>query len=418
VTVLSGPAGGVAGALLLAQFAGESKVLCFDMGGTSCDVCLIDGGRVGETAERAIAGRPLSLPALDIHTVGAGGGSIAWRDAGGALRVGPGSAGARPGPACYGRGGEQPTVTDANLLLGRLPADAPLAGELTLDVAAAEHAIARLALELGLEPLECAEGIVRVAEAEMLGALRVMSIERGIDPRGFALMPFGGAGGLHAAALAQALGIDRVLCPRASGVLSALGLAAAAPRRDVARSLLLSGEELSGELLQRERADLLTQARAALGVEPARVRVRYELRYRGQSFELPVEEELANATAWGLEPAELRAAFAREHELRYGYSDPAAEVELVTMRLSVWGAAPRPALAAHAGPATPVQEGRLRFAGEWASASILRGEPAPGTTLEGPALCALAESTVLIPPGWSAAVDAHGTIHLRAGAAR
>jgi N-methylhydantoinase A len=418
VTVLSGPAGGVAGALMLAQLAGEARVLCFDMGGTSCDVCLIEGGRVGETAERTIAGRPLSLPALDIHTVGAGGGSIAWRDAGGALRVGPASAGARPGPACYGRGGEQATVTDANLLLGRLPAGAPLAGEVPLDLDAAERAIARLARELGLEPLECAEGIVRVAEAEMLGALRVMSVERGIDPRGFALMPFGGAGGLHAAALAEALGITRVLCPRASGVLSALGLAAAAPRRDLARSLLLRGEALSDELLRRERAELLRQAQMALGAPAVRVRVRYELRYCGQSFELPVEEEFANTEAQGLEPAALRAGFAHEHELRYGYSDPAAEVELVTMRLSVWGAAPRPTLSAPDGPQAPAQQGKVRFAGEWLSASVMHGEPAPGMTLEGPALCALAESTLLIPPGWNGEVDEHGTIHLQAEAAR
>jgi N-methylhydantoinase A len=416
LTVLSGPAGGVAGASILAALAGEPRVLCFDMGGTSCDVCVIDGGRVGESAERAIAGRPLSLPALDIHTVGAGGGSIAWRDTGGALRVGPASAGARPGPACYRRGGERPTVTDANLLLGRLPADAPLAGELTLDRPAAERAVAGLARELGLEPLACAEGIVRVAEAEMLGALRVMSIERGIDPRGFALMPFGGAGPLHAAALAQALGIDRVLCPRASGVLSALGLAAAAPRRDLARSLLLSGVALSAATVRHERAELLRLAGQALGATPARARVRYELRYRGQSFELPVEEELADIGAPGLKPRELRAAFAREHERRYGYSDADAEVELVTMRSSVWGPAPEAALDAAPAPQPAIERGRIRFSGSWLSASIVRGQPPPGTMLQGPALCALADSTLLLPPGWSGEVDAHGTIQMRRGA--
>jgi N-methylhydantoinase A len=310
LTVLSGPAGGVGGALALSELAGEPQVLCFDMGGTSCDVCLIDDGHVPETAERTIAGRPLSLPALDIHTVGAGGGSIAWRDAGGALRVGPASAGANPGPACYGRGGTRATVTDANLVLGRLLEDSPLAGGLSLDRQAAEDAIARLAGELELEPLACAEGIVRIAEAEMLGALRMMSVERGIDPRGFALMPFGGAGPLHALALASALGISRVLCPRASGVLSALGLAAAAPRRDVARTVMLGapgGPALSAELLAKQRRALIDAASAALAGTalagttlaemPARVRVRYELRYRGQSFELPVEEEtLTRAT--------------------------------------------------------------------------------------------------------------------------
>src|SRR3984957_608840 len=185
LTVLSGPAGGVGGALLLSHATGESDVLCFDMGGTSCDVCLIDGGRVAETAQRSVGGRPLALPALDIHTVGAGGGSIAWCDAGGALRVGPESAGADPGPACYGRGGERSTVTDANLLLGRLLDDAPLAGGVRLDRRAAEHAVGALADDLGLDPLACAEGIVRVAEAEMRRALASMTVERGIDPLRF-----------------------------------------------------------------------------------------------------------------------------------------------------------------------------------------------------------------------------------------
>ncbi len=265
LTVLSGPAGGVAGATLLASLAGEQDVACFDMGGTSCDVCLIEGGRVPETADRVIAGRPVALPALDINTVGAGGGSIAWRDAGGALRVGPASAGAEPGPACYGRGGTRPTVTDANLLLGRLLGDEPLAGGVHLDGAAAERAVGALAEDLGLDLIACAEGIVRVAESEMLAALRVITVERGIDPRGFALMPFGGAGPLHAAALAESLGISRVLCPRASGVLSALGLAASAPRRDASRTVMLSGQELAGDALGRARRELLREAAAQLG---------------------------------------------------------------------------------------------------------------------------------------------------------
>jgi N-methylhydantoinase A len=425
LTVLSGPAGGVGGALALAELAREPRVLCFDMGGTSCDVCLIDGGQVAETAARTVAGRPLSLPALDIHTVGAGGGSIAWRDAGGALRVGPASAGAAPGPACYGRGGDRATVTDANLMLGRLLDDAPLAGCLTLDRRAAELAISRLADELGLAPLECAEGIVRVAEAEMLGALRVMSVERGIDPRGFALMPFGGAGPLHAAALARALGISRVLCPRASGVLCALGLAAAAPRRDVARTVMLGGPRgrpLSTQHLSDERESLIAQAGAALSIAPARVRVRHELRYRGQSFELSVEEELApgapspspsgDDAARGLDPDALCAAFAQAHEQRYGYRDDDSDVELVNIRVSVWG--PRPPLDPRAARAAPARtEVRpMVFDGGSLEATILRGEPAPGTTISGPALCTLPNATLLVPPGWSGEVDAQGTIRL------
>jgi N-methylhydantoinase A len=384
LTVLSGPAGGVGGALLLAQLARQRDVLCFDMGGTSCDVCLIDGGVVAETAAREIAGRPLALPALDIHTVGAGGGSIAWRDSGGALRVGPQSAGAEPGPACYGRGGEQPTVSDANLLLGRLPRDTPLAGELTLDRAAAERAVARLAAQLDLDTLACAEGILRVAESEMLGALRLITVQRGIDPRRFALMPFGGAGPLHACAMARELGISRVLCPRASGVLSALGLAAAAPRHDVSRTVLLRGGELNSERLRELRDELIAEADATLAGERLRLRVSYELRYSGQSFELPVEQSES------VDPRLLCDAFAAAHEQRYGYRDEHADVELVNVRLSAWGAAPE--LRPHAG------EHDDQFP--------------PGTRVAGPRVCALPDSTLFLPDGWSGVVDEHGTFVL------
>ncbi len=411
LTVLSGPAGGVAGALLLAELAGESDVACFDMGGTSCDVCLIESGRVPETAERVIAGRPVALPALDIHTVGAGGGSLAWRDSGGALRVGPASAGADPGPACYGRGGQLPTVTDANLLLGRLLAGAPLAGGVELDVAAAEHAVGELASQLDLELLACAEGIVRVAEAEMLGALRVMTVERGIDPRSFALMPFGGAGPLHAAALAEGLGISRVLCPRASGVLSALGLAASAPRRDAGRTVMLSEAELGGASLERDRRDLLAEVAGALGEMPARSRVRYELRYRGQSFELPVDED-RDDDGPAMSQARLREAFDEAHEARYGYRDEQAEIELVNLRASAWGAAPSLEPRATGVRGQPRERATIVFGGEALQASVLRGEPEPGTSAEGPALFALPEATLLVPPGWSASVDAQGTVSL------
>jgi N-methylhydantoinase A len=417
LTVLSGPAGGVGGALALAQLARHDNVLCFDMGGTSCDVCLILDGHVAETAERTVAGRPLSLPALDIHTVGAGGGSIAWRDPGGALRVGPASAGAQPGPACYGRGGRQPTVTDANLLLGRLLEDSPLAGGLALHRGAAERAIAGLADELGLDLIACAQGIVRVAEAEMLGALRLMSVERGVDPRGLALMAFGGAGPLHAAALARQLGISHVLCPRASGVLCALGLAAAAPRRDAARTVMLRGSgsgsgarALSAQRLSDERAALIAEASAALGTAPARVRVRYELRYRGQSFELPVDDELEPRD--GLDPDALRDAFARAHELRYGYRDQHADIEVVNMRASVWGPSPVLRMSSASGSPPTTDPRPIVFDREPVAGQVLRGELAPGTRLSGPALCALAEATLLVPPDWHGEVDAQGTVHL------
>ncbi len=408
LTVLSGPAGGAAGAQMLARASAEPNVLCVDMGGTSCDVCLVADGAVAESVERTVAGRPLALPALDIHTVGAGGGSIAWRDAGGAMRVGPQSAGADPGPACYGLGGQEPTVTDANLVLGRLLAEQPLAGGVALHADAAHRAVARLARSLGLSTIACAEGIVRIAEAEMLGALRVMSVQRGHDPRAFALMGFGGAGPLHAASLAAELGIRRVLCPRASGVLCALGLAAAAPRRDTARTVMLRGAAFDEQSLDAARDELIAAATGALGERPHSVRVRAELRYRGQSFELAVDAPPGSG------PQELQEAFAREHEARYGYRDAEGQIELVTLRASVFGAAPAVTLAPRAGSAPKRLSREMILGGIPVRALCLQGEPAPGTRLQGPALCALPETTVLVPEGWSADVDEMGTIIMRA----
>jgi N-methylhydantoinase A len=406
--VLSGPAGGVGGALKLCETTDERDVLCFDMGGTSCDVCVIDGGRVTETAHRIVAGRALALPALDIHTVGAGGGSIAWRDGGGALRVGPESAGAVPGPACYGKCGERATVTDANLVLGRLLAEEPLAGGVVLDRAAAERAVNVLAHELGIEPIACAEGIVRVAETEMLRALAVMTVERGIDPRRFALMPFGGAGPLHAAAMARELAIKRVLCPRASGVLSALGLAAAAPRRDASSTVMLVGESLSAETLAGELGSLVERASAELDDPPTRIEVSYELRYRGQSFELAVDDAST--------PEELVAAFEAAHERRYGYRDERAEVELVNIRVSAVGA--RPALRLSVEKTEPPVRARtpVVFDGETIEAELWHGELPGNVYVQGPALCALPHTTLLVPPDWSGVVDDYGTIVLERNA--
>src|SRR5581483_2328476 len=248
-TVLSGPAAGAAGAAFVARAARVANALCFDMGGTSCDVCVVDDGAVQERGSGEVAGRPLALPMLAIHTVGAGGGSVAWRDPGGALRVGPRSAGAEPGPACYGRGGTEPTVTDANLLLGYLSSDSPLGGGVELDRDAAEKAVRALADKLDLKVLACAEGIRRVAGAEMIRALRVVTVQRGIDPRRFALLPFGGAWPLHATQIADELGIEKIVCPRASGVLAAVGLVVSARRRDVQQSVLLAGQELTAEAI-------------------------------------------------------------------------------------------------------------------------------------------------------------------------
>lgn len=311
-TVLSGPAGGAAAAAIVARTADEPDLLCFDMGGTSCDVLVVTGGRVREVGGGEIGGRPIALPTIDIHTVGAGGGSIAWADAGGALRVGPRSAGAVPGPAAYGHGGEEPTVTDAHVVLGTLDPELPLAGGVRLDVAAARTAVASLAASLGLDPLACARGILRVADAEMGRALRVMTVERGVDPRDFALLAYGGAGGLHAAGLAARLGIRRVLVPQAGGVLSALGLAAAERRTDRARTVLLRGAAITAEALRPvpeafDPADPGPADRAALSppgepdAPPApgetgarspqqRTTMAYDVRYAGQSFELTVRD--------------------------------------------------------------------------------------------------------------------------------
>ena len=372
LTVLSGPAGGAAAAALLAERCGEPDLLCFDMGGTSCDVCVVEGGRVRETTAREVGGRPLALPMVDIHTVGAGGGSIGWRDPGGALRVGPRSAGAEPGPACYGRGGTEPTVTDANLVLGHLSADVPLAGDVDLDAGAAHAAVERLAGELGLDARACAEGIVRVANAEMVRALRVMTVERGIDPRRFALLAFGGAGPLHAAAIAEELGMTRILVPRASGVLSALGLAAADRRADAQRTVL--GHEDSDASTVDALRD---EVGAALGSEP-QIEVAWDLRYHGQSHELTVR---------GAERDELRERFEALHEERYGHRDPDGEVELVTVRVT----------------------GRL------AAPPVDFGAPA-GEEVEGPAVVALPEATLVVPEGWSGSTDDTGTLVLeRAG---
>jgi N-methylhydantoinase A len=298
------------------------------MGGTSTDVCLITGGEAGRSFEREVAGLPLRLPTVDLQTVGAGGGSIVWRDSGGALRVGPESAGAEPGPACYGHGGIRPTVTDANLLLGRLPER--IAGGLELDRTAAERALA------GIDPAEA----VAVVNAEMLRALRLVSVERGHDPRGYALVAFGGAGPLHACELAAELGISTVLVPAEAGVLSALGLAVGDERRDHVRSYVCPLEE-AGELPGEGEADL---------------------RYHGQSFELTV--------ALGPAP-ELAEAFHRAHEARYGYADRERPVELVAVRTA---------------EVEPGPELRLP-----------RREP---LRVEGPTRLDLEGATCWIPPGW------------------
>lgn len=383
-TVLSGPAGGAVGAAALAARAGAADAVCLDMGGTSCDVSVVAGGAVQTGGGREVGGRALALPMVDVHTIGAGGGSVAWRDAGGVLRVGPRSAGADPGPACYSRGGGEPTVTDASLLLGHLDPARPLAGDVELDLAAARDAITNLARELDLTDNETAAGIVRVAAAEMARAVRVVTVERGVDPRPLALVAFGGAGPLHAAAIADELGMTRVLVPRASGVLSALGLVAGERRRDLVESVLLSGPDLTRDSIARAVARLTDRGRRELGEPHAPVRCSYDLRYRGQGFELTIAGDPEP------DPANLRQGFERAHEERYGYADPEGELELVTVRAAVALPAPElPALGA-------------------AARGTRAHEPRTGSTL-----VELPESTVVVPAAWTASEDpTDGTLTL------
>ena len=401
-TVLSGPAGGAVGAARSAERAGAADVVCLDMGGTSCDVSVAFGGRARETGGREVGGRALAPPMVDVHTIGAGGGSVAWRDAGGALRVGPRSAGAVPGPACYGRGGDEPTVTDANLLLGYLDADSPLAGGVELDREAAERAIGELAGSLNLSVEEAAAGIVRVASAEMARAVRVMTVERGIDPRDLALLAFGGAGPLHACSIADELDMRRVVVPQASGVLSALGLIVSERRRDLVESVLLAGDDLTREAVAAAVERLAKRGREELAADGAEIRPGYDLRYAGQAFELTVDGDPEP------DPAGLRRAFDEAHEQRYGYSDPDAVLELVTIRARValrGGELAAPPTGERAEPRTRT----ARFGGEELETTVLRGA---FHEISGPAVCELREATLVVPPGWSGAADGDGTIVL------
>ncbi|HEX7245886.1 MAG TPA: hydantoinase/oxoprolinase family protein [Solirubrobacterales bacterium] len=405
-SVLSGPAGGAVGASLLASVSGDGNALGLDMGGTSCDVCVVEEGDVRRTDSREIAGRTIQLPMVDVHTVGAGGGSIGWRDSGGALRVGPRSAGAIPGPACYGRGGAEPTVTDANLLLGRLSPESELAGGVSLDVEAARRAIGALGDSLGLDTVRTAEGIVRVANQEMVRALRVITVARGVDPRRFALLPFGGAGPMHAAEIAAELEIERILCPRAGGVLSAFGLCASDRRRDTVRTVMLSGAEMSAERIAAEVDSLIAGLDEDL--PGAEAKVVYEMRYAGQAFELPVPGDARP------DPADLSERFAAAHEERYGHRDRDAEVVLVDVRLAMVVPGPRPRPVAAQPGAHEEDSRQVRLGGDWVEARALRGEPPAGLRASGPAVFELPEATFLLPPGWEAEVDPAGTIRAEA----
>ncbi len=432
-TLLSGPAAGVQGATYVADLAGVEDLITMDMGGTSCDVSLVAGGEPTVTTDVEVGEYPVSVPTVDVHTVGAGGGSVAWLDDGGALRVGPRSAGADPGPVCYGRGGDRPTVTDAHLLLGRLDPDAFLA-DVETDRDRVRAVFERdLADPLGVSVREAAGGVLRVANANTERALRVVSVERGHDPRSFALAAFGGAGPLHATAVAGELDVPRVLVPRAAGVLSALGLLVSDVRHDLSSSRVRPWREVSGEDLlaavDRLRADG-RQRLASEGVPPERRRFepRLDLRYAGQSFELSVPApELAADGEAGATTGDADALdavadrFHERHERRYGHATPDEPLELVTVRLRARGVVPDPDLRAdtvRGDVADAVRETRpVVVDGTEHETRVYDRERLPtDAAFAGPAVVEGGESTLVVRPGDRVTVDEFGTLHVEVDA--
>jgi N-methylhydantoinase A len=431
-TVLSGPAGGVVGARYVAGMAGIDEIITFDMGGTSSDVALCPG-ELPATSEGEIAGLPMRLPIIDIHTVGAGGGSLASVDPGGALRVGPQSAGADPGPACYGRGGSEDgalelsgrtTTTDANLVLGRLDANHFLGGQMRLDQRAAREVMGRLGKTLdGSTTEEAAWGVVQVTNANMERAIRRISVERGHDPRRFTLVAFGGAGPLHACELAEAMQIPRVLVPAMPGVLSALGMLVGQPARDysvtVMRRLDDDSEGAPAWLSQRY-AEMLARAEdemAAEGYGPELLAVdrRLDLRYVGQAYELtaPVSTDRSES--------EIAAAFHRAHGRRYGFERPDETVQVVNVRLTVEAQTrppdlPRVASGTSDAQAAVIGSKRVWF-GEGVLESVLydRDKMQSGNRFEGPAIVFQYDTTTVVPPNWTAEVDEYGNLVLGSG---
>ncbi len=420
--VLSGPAGGVVGARYVAEAAGFHQLLTFDMGGTSTDVSLC-AGDIRVTTEAEIGGLPLRIPIIDIHTVGSGGGSIASVDAGGALRVGPHSAGADPGPVCYGRGGRQPTVTDANLILGRLAADRFLGGQMVLDVAAAKAALHQLGQSAGLVAAPrltlaqtAARGVVQVVNAHMERALRLISVQRGHDPRDFTLVSFGGAGGLHAVELARSLAIPRVLIPPNAATLSAFGMLAADVVKDYVQTVMRPGatpyaelEARLNPLLEQGQADLAGEGVLAAAISMERL---LDMRYEGQSYELAVP----------LSPNFI-ADFHAAHEQSYGHSEPAMPVEIVNLRLRAVGRLPRPALPRAApdrvkSAAVPFDWRPVVLAHGVVAAPFFNGaELQPGQQLAGPALIVHPDTTIFLGPQDQVQVDEYKNLIINVGQA-
>lgn len=417
-TVMSGPAAGVVGAQATVERnrsieeAADSQltagIITFDMGGTSSDVSLIRNGEIVRTTDTVVNGRPIKVPMVDVNTVGAGGGSIAWVDRGGALRVGPRSAGSNPGPACYGRGGTAPTVTDANLVLGYIGATSRLGGELVLDAAAARTAIERLSdqAELG-SVVDTARGIFDIANATMTRAIRSVTVERGYDPRGYTLAAFGGAGPMHAAALAEALDIEEIIIPRACGVLSAFGLLAADEKYDAVRTIRSPLSSVTPRRLDQTLENLAGILRAN-AAHPANTQTTYhaDLRYAGQSFELMVPLQRP------VEIGRLAEAFHREHERSHGYrlEEP---IELVNLRTAVVTPGETPTVEFRGGDGDPLDTRRAFFDEEFVSTPVFRWtELSPDQQLSGPTIVDHPESTVVIPPNWTATIRPDGSIIL------
>ncbi len=409
-TLLSGPAAGVVGAAFVAKASGFTQSITFDIGGTSTDVALIDT-QMAETTDGSIGGYPTKLPMIDIHTVGAGGGSIAWFDIGGALRVGPASAGASPGPAAYGQGGTEATVTDANVVLGRLIPEAFLGGTMHLHREKAHSAMVPIAERLGSTVEEAALGIVRIINANMEAAIRVISVERGSDPRQLTLVAFGGAGPLHACELASTLRIPRVLIPTTPGVLSALGMLVADTIKDYVRTVMTMAEQAE-DAIASVFAELEQQGRNELaqeGIPEAKIVLeRYlDLRYSGQSYELviPFENSIVKAVE----------SFHKTHEQRFGYNDPNEQVRVVNVRLKARGLTTQPVLETqkviHGAKATPYTMQHTVFAtasgySTFETPVYERATLVPGVEIAGPAILTQYDTTTVLPPGWYAHIDA------------
>ena len=416
-TILSGPAGGVVGAFYTGVQAGYPDIITLDMGGTSTDVSLCPG-RIKETTGASVGGYPISVPMIEIHTVGAGGGSIARLDSGGALTVGPQSAGADPGPACYGKG-EHITVTDANLILGRLRPDHFLGGRLTLDPARSRALMSSLASQMAAGVEATALGIVRVVNANMERAIRTISLERGYDPRRFTLVPFGGAGPMHCCELAQELGIPRILVPTRPGILSALGVAIADLVKDYSRTVMLRGDDVDRDRLEEEFHGMERLARDELRREglPADEMAahRYvDVRYVGQSFELTIDYPSARTDL----VRSISASFYRAHLQRFGYADRSEPVEVVNLRLKLEMLVEKPHVEPQpSGPADPmgaqIGVAAVVFQGGSRDTPLyLRETLRTGNRLRGPAVVLQMDSTTVVPPGWTGEVDPFGNLLL------